>query len=126
MKRFIPYSVGLAVLSCCSSILYSQWNWQTPLPQGNNLLHVQFVDTTVGWASGEYGTILRTTSGGSVWEEQEYARTDNVLSISMISTSVGWAAGDNGVILYTTNGGVDWNEQSSGTTAGLNSIFFVD
>jgi photosystem II stability/assembly factor-like uncharacterized protein len=119
------YACIILLFSICPTVV-GQWNWQTPLPQGNNLLHVQFVDGTFGWASGEYGTVLHTSTGGSTWYEQEYARTDNVLSVSMISGDVGWAAGDNGIILYTTDNGDTWSEQSSGITSGLNAITFVD
>src|SRR5258705_1533431 len=87
--------------------LKAEWNWQSPLPQGNSLRDVQFIDASNGWAVGEYGTVVHTTNGGLSWYEQEFARTDNILAISMISADEGWAAGDNGVILHTTDAGAD-------------------
>ncbi|HYQ85681.1 MAG TPA: YCF48-related protein [Bacteroidota bacterium] len=122
MPRFVL--CGVFLLSASS--LFAQWNWQSPLPQGNALLHVQFIDTSLGWAVGDYGTILHTSTGGSSWYEQEYARTDNILSISMTSSSEGWAVGDNGLILHTTDSGDDWLEQTSTITSGLNAVVFVD
>src|SRR5439155_24425794 len=106
--------------------LKSEWNWQSPLPPGNSLRDVQFIDASNGWAVGEYGPVLHTPNGGLSWYEQEFARTDNILTISMISADEGWAAGDNGVILHTTDGGDDWLEQSSGVPGGLNAIQFRD
>ena len=106
--------------------LEAEWNWQSPLPQGNSLRDVQFIDASNGWAVGEYGTIVHTTNGGASWYEQEFARTDNILAISMISLEEGWAAGDNGVILHTTDSGDDWIEQESGIQGGLNAILFRD
>jgi photosystem II stability/assembly factor-like uncharacterized protein len=105
---------------------HAQWEWQSPIPQGNLLYKVQFVNASNGWAVGEYGTLFHTTDGGLHWTGQEYGRTDNILAIQMKSLSTGWAIGDNGIILHTTNGGEDWIEQVSGISTGLNSIFFSD
>jgi hypothetical protein len=43
----------------------SQWHWQNPLPQGNNLRGASFTDVNTGTVVGEYGTIVRTTDGGT-------------------------------------------------------------
>src|SRR6266850_1956645 len=99
----------------------AQWNWQSPVPQGNTLLSVEFIDNAQGWATGEDGTIIHTSTGGTSWDEQEYGLTDNVLALAMASDTEGWAAGDNGLILHTSDGGGDWLEQASGVSAGLNA-----
>ncbi|GEM_PF-4870526 len=124
MHRFVVSPIILLFIGI--STASAQWNWQSPVPQGNNLTSIEFTDTTYGWASGEYGTILHTTNGGAVWYEQEFGRTDNMLRAAMISPDLGWAVGDNGTILTTTDGGDDWVEQSSGITTGLNAITFID
>src|SRR5947209_4219521 len=98
----------LCLMALLTENMSAQWNWQSPLPQGNTLLEVQFVDTSQGWCVGEDGTILHTTTGGATWYEQEFARTDNVLGICMVSDAEGWAVGDNGIILHTTDSGDDW------------------
>src|SRR5579871_345775 len=104
-------ALGIALcLLLLQTSLFSQWNWQSPVPQGNNLLDVQYLDSLEGWAVGEYGTMLHTTTGGVTWYEQEYGRTDNVLAVCMLTPTIGWAAADNGIILYTTDSGDDWNE----------------
>ena len=51
-------------------ICFAQWFWQNPLPQGNWLSSVCFVDENIGTAVGEDGTILRTSDGGSTWNSQ--------------------------------------------------------
>src|SRR6185436_15564819 len=68
----------------------AQWNWKSPLPQGNTLIRTTFIDTSLGWGVGEYGTIIHTTNGGASWYEQEYGRSDNMLAISMVSDTMGW------------------------------------
>lgn len=118
--------VSIVIGAALPPLASAQWNWQTPLPQGNTLLHTWFNDSTHGWATGEDGTMLRTTTGGATWYEQEYGRTDNMLAVQMVSDTEGWAVGDNGVILHTIDAGDDWLEQNSGTAQGLNALVFLD
>ncbi len=119
--------VLLFVLSLIlSATALSQWNWNTPLPQGNTLNEIQFLDSLHGWAVGDYGTALRTTTGGASWYEQEYGRTDNLLGVAMVSDTEGWAVGDNGTILHTTDAGDDWVEQFTTFSGGLNAVVFAD
>lgn len=42
----------------------SGWFWRNPIPTGNTLFGVSFVDANTGTAVGDSGTILRTTDGG--------------------------------------------------------------
>ena len=116
----------LSLLLLAVSPAASQWNWKSPLPQGNTLIRTTFLDTSMGWAVGEYGTIIRTTTGGASWYSQEYGRSDNMLAIAMVSDTMGWSVGDNGVILYTTDAGDTWEEQTSGVDIGLNAVTFLD
>ena len=45
-----------------SNNLFAQWFWQNPLPQGNTLTSVSYIDQNTGWAVGLKGTILKTTN----------------------------------------------------------------
>jgi hypothetical protein len=76
------------------SILYAQWDWQNPVPQGNNLNAVKFLNSSFGWAVGDYGTILRTVDGGVQWEEQEYGRTDDMRDVFFVDPLHGWGQRD--------------------------------
>src|SRR4029450_12233768 len=44
----------------------SGWQWGNPLPQGNTLRSMSFAGAT-GYAAGDFGTLLRTSDGGSTW-----------------------------------------------------------
>jgi len=44
----------------------AQWHWEHPIPQGNNLNELYFINST-GYAVGDYGTILTTPHRDSVW-----------------------------------------------------------
>ena len=46
----------------------AKWFWGNPLPQGNTLRDVAFVPgTTIGYAVGDFGTILKTADAGLDW-----------------------------------------------------------
>ena len=60
----------LAFLFSISFQIKAQWFWQNPLPQGNNLLDVFFIDENTGWAVGVKGSIIHTTDGGESWKTQ--------------------------------------------------------
>ncbi len=84
---------------------YSQtgWFWQNPLPQGNSLNSVKFINTTTGWAVGFFGTILRTTNGGTNWISQSSGITNYLDSVFFTDANTGTAVGSGGRILRTTN-----------------------
>ena len=42
----------------------SGWQWQNPLPQGNSLYDVHFVNEDVGFAVSKGGGVMRTHDGG--------------------------------------------------------------
>ncbi len=107
--------------------LFSQgWYWQNPLPQGNQLEEVFFIDANTGWAVGNLGTILHTTDGGSLWGQQTSGTSGGLLSIHFTDTNMGWAVGSVGTILHTTDGGNVWTQQTSGTVSSLLSVHFID
>jgi len=44
----------------------SGWQWGNPLPQGNTVRAMSFAGST-GYAAGDFGTLLKTSDGGSNW-----------------------------------------------------------
>jgi len=75
---------------------HAQWFWQNPLPQGNNLYSVHFINSNTGWMVGELGTILRTTDGGSMWENQVSGSKKMLRSVFFIDADYGWICGHTG------------------------------
>jgi len=116
---------GIAITDTGSTKL-SGWNWQNPVPQGNHLQVVQFLDQNVGWAVGWLGTILKTTNGGDSWSMQNSATTENLYSIHFSDANHGWAVGPNGTIVHTSDGGNVWIMQNSGTQNSLHAVYFAD
>ncbi|MBI4547715.1 MAG: T9SS type A sorting domain-containing protein [Ignavibacteriae bacterium] len=109
-------------------IVPSSWFWQNPLPQGNRLYDVEFVDAAAAFAVGELGTVMKTTDAGVTWNVLNYAGgTPNDLNaVSFYDAKNGAAVGTHGTIVRTTDGGINWASQPSGTTVNLNALTFND
>ncbi|MHC1739151.1 MAG: YCF48-related protein [Ignavibacteriaceae bacterium] len=109
----------------------TSWGWLNPLPQGNTLNAIEFINPDTGWVCGDYGTILKTTNGGLSWNSQESGTRTSLWDITFTDQSTGWAvtyfAEDQmGKIIKTTNGGVTWNTQFRNPEGTITKIFFID
>jgi photosystem II stability/assembly factor-like uncharacterized protein len=82
------------------------WAWQNPLPQGNHLGGLAFVDRHNGWAVGTAGTILHTTDSGATWTQQPSGTSETLFAVRFTSPTTGWTAGAAGTILNTSDGGL--------------------
>ena len=113
-------------------ILYPQWQWQNPLPQGNSLYSLQYVNENLVWASGATGTLLKSSDGGDTWEFKMLKERMYVNDIFFINEEKGWICGGSeddelSYILGTTNGGLTWENQLIQNQGGpFKSIVFAD
>jgi len=112
-------SIFSFLLNCSTINAQEGWFWQNPLPQGNILNSVDFIDQNTGWAIGQGGTILKTTNAGSTWITQSNGTINLLNSVSFADVNNGLIAGWGGMIIKTTNGGTTWFLQNSGTTYDL-------
>jgi photosystem II stability/assembly factor-like uncharacterized protein len=85
-----------------------------------------------GWLAGDGGLLLRTTSGGVVWESPERMLPDE-LRLGMDFRSVEsrgnnvWLVGSPGsVVWHSRDAGRSWQRYLTGQTTPLNSIRFVN
>ena len=109
------------------------WEWQNPLPQGNRVDKIQFIDSLHGWISTHSGTLLRTTDGGNKWDEQIIGKLW-VQKVFFIDTLNGWCVGYGTppFILRTKDGGKTWedlpipDELNSGNSYNLWDVYFLD
>ena len=105
-------------------LVNAQWEWQNPLPQGNTLNDVFFLNQDMGWAVGELGIIIRTLDGGETFEVLKSNVQENLNSVEFFTSQHGFVVGDNGTILETDNGVIDKycydnNEANCDTYGGL-------
>ena len=61
--------------------LGQNWQWKNPMPQGNPLGCIRFVDANTGWIVGSCGTILKTANEGAGWVLQQSGTTYDLLSV---------------------------------------------
>jgi len=107
-------------------------SWNTQISGTSEALYeVYFKDINYGWAVGDIGTVLKTTNGGTIWEDISIATTTGFSSVYFIDLETGWISGFDydeyfGRILKTTNGGMTWNEQWNGSFSHITSIYFDD
>jgi photosystem II stability/assembly factor-like uncharacterized protein len=80
------------------------WFWQNPLPQGNPLIAVSFLNSDTVTAVGTSGTILQSTDGGASWTRQRSGTTNHLNGVSFVDANTGTAVGSSGTILRTMAG----------------------
>ncbi len=99
-----------------------QWHWRNPLPQGNALHNVVFVNGN--WvAVGELGTIL-TSSDGTNWIRCESGVIDDLRGCAYGGSHY-VVVGDFGTVL-TSPDGVSWTQQYPGTFYSLNGVTYAN
>ncbi len=89
----------------------SSWFWQQPLPTGNSLKDVKFVDHQTGYAVGDVGTIVKSTNGGFNWFTLNNPKKSQLWGIDFApgNANVLVAVGDSGLILRSSNAGDSWS-----------------
>ncbi len=108
MNKFLKYYIFVLLLTTSYGYGQSGWVWQNPLPQGNSLFTLFFFDELTGYAFGDQGTFIKTTTGGNTWITQHNINNSNrIYGCWFLNPSTGWiTSGSN--ILKTTNGGNNW------------------
>jgi len=105
-------------------VAQDEWVWRNPLPQGNNLSDVDFINDLEGWAVGGGGMILHTIDGGQNWTIQPSGENSSLNDISFPSKGVGYIAGEN-VVLKSTDSGKSWQKLTT-APSGAKRIIFID
>ena len=103
--------------------LFGQWS---PVDSGttNNLNGAYLLDSGVGFAVGDAGTILKTTDAGMAWSPLTSGTTNALHDLYFLDDTLGVAVGEQGLILRTTDGGAVWQGVASGVTDALRSVSF--
>jgi len=101
-----------------TQICIAQWFWQNPLPQGNNLVGLSFVDENTGWIQDNRGAIYKTINAGQSWTKQHNGNYHYrpVIGygtiIKFLNETTGWLLEWEDYIatrlLKTTDGGNNW------------------
>jgi len=87
------------------------------------LTHIHFPSDAIGYAIGEFGTVLKTTNAGKTWVNLQSTDEDFYpLALYFLDTQMGWIAGLDGVIFITRDGGQNWQKQETATHAPIYKI----
>jgi photosystem II stability/assembly factor-like uncharacterized protein len=124
MKKIIYTLLTFVICSLLSAICEAQWVQQYS-PVTTSLLDVSFINQNTGWASGDYGVILKTTNGGINWIQQNSGSTNHLEGIHAVDANTVYCVGWWQTILKTTNGGNSWLAIRNGTTNTVPSFFGV-
>jgi len=126
IAKILPRCILALTVLTIPALSDDGWNWQNPLPQGNNLNGIEVIDPATAIAVGDAGTILTTLDGGQSWVSQRSGTNEDLLSVSFSDYQNGTAVGKNGTILRTDDGGFTWVQQPSGTNGTLRGVKFTD
>ena len=95
-------------------------NWiETSGPDRQIMNDIYFLDRNIGFAVGTDGTLLRTTNGGSQWEDISFGETRSFLSIFGLAPNDMWM-GANQRIYHSADMGDTWQEKAA--LLGFNTI----
>ena len=77
-----------------------------------DLNSIAFIDDSLGFACGDSGTVIKTTDGGSSWENIAIPSVGKrkLLDIEFSEGAKGIITGENGLLLITDNFGFSWNQ----------------
>ncbi|NLP12435.1 T9SS type A sorting domain-containing protein [bacterium] len=126
MKRlYCTLFTAVLLISLSQAVIaQDEWIWRNPLPQGNTLYDVAFINDLEGWAVGGGGIILHTIDGGQNWTIQPGGTDETLFTISFPGKGVAYIAGAH-VVLKSTDSGKSWQKLATAPPGG-EKIFFID
>ncbi|MDP8285890.1 MAG: hypothetical protein RAP03_04405, partial [Candidatus Electryonea clarkiae] len=89
-KKLLLFLAALGLI--CSSGLSqteSDWQWQSPWPQGNDLHTVWVLDEDHIMAGGEFGTLIETHDGGENWDVRYFDNVAYFKDLQFVSDDTG-------------------------------------
>jgi len=119
-KKFYGSITALSVVSPLTSF-YTLWDGRiakssdagetfTFYNSNLNILNdICFPSSSLGFAVGENGTLLKTSDGGNTWNIQSIGTSENLFQIEFPTPNIGYISTYNGKIYKTSNSGTTWS-----------------
>lgn len=99
-----------------------EWQRQGPFSIGNSMRAVHFVDSSVGFAVGDGGTIQKTIDGGANWTRIYSGTFADLNCVFFTDTQTGWIGCSDGAVLSTIDGGSTWHRSETCITSPIYGI----
>ena len=123
MFRAKTVHVVLSLVFFSSLAVFGQWSAANS-GTTNNLNGGYLLESGVGFAVGDAGTILKTTDAGMTWAPLTSGTSNALYDVYFFDATQGVAVGEQGLILRTTDGGGGWQGVTSGVKDALRSVSF--
>jgi len=87
-------------------------NWELIYEIYGNINDMHFVNDSIGYLVGDYATLLKTTDGGTIWQETQISSENtypgHLYGVAFYNAYVGFASSEGGLINKTMDGGITW------------------
>ena len=112
MKKL--FTVILSIILNLSVFAQSGWVWKNPLPQGNEISDIQFLNSTTGYASTFGCSLMKTTDAGLTWQHYPTGDSRSLSCCFFINENTGFIGGDKLKFKKTTDGCKTWSDIQTG------------
>lgn len=126
MKLFLCFFAAFAFF--CTALLSQSITWSEQTSGvTTQLTSVSAVDNNVAWICGYSGVVLRTTNGGTNWQNVSASPIPNTLNMHSIfaidaNTALVAGSGTSSFLFRTSNGGANWTQVFTETGGFINSV----
>jgi photosystem II stability/assembly factor-like uncharacterized protein len=120
---------ALSALAAPVSVGHSGWTWGDPTPQGNTLNDVTFAGN-LGFAVGDFGTVLRSEDGGNTWVGLPSGTSNNLFRVQEVDPNT-VVVGGGCTVRESVNAGASFqrlpiNESEDNCATGVASFSFLN
>lgn len=127
MNRLFYYIIILCLISVQG---FTQWYWEYPIPQGNNLNDLVILEGSnldQGYAIGDKGYILKTVDPEYLsWSIMNSGVDVNLYDIAINSLNEALVVGNDGTILKRNSSLLSWDKMTSNTLFTLKGVTWVN
>jgi photosystem II stability/assembly factor-like uncharacterized protein len=108
MKNFLQLLIinyTFLIINC-----YAQQSGWEIIPSGttNNLNSIFFYENEIGFAVGDFGTVIKSIDSGKTWQNIQTPITNNLNDLYVFNDSTVCVVGDSGTILFSLDAGNNW------------------
>ncbi len=133
INEVISPSPDVAVAGCDDGIILwtsdggGSWTEvNTGFGTSGDILAIDFINNSTGWAAGYNGIVAKSTDGGASWTNISTIPSGNPWDMDFVDDLYGWIVCTGERIYATTDGGITWIQQFSGGGLGTYGVSFVD